>query len=139
MDFLTNLLSNDGMKILIIVIILDLILGILRAFKEKAINSCIGIDGMIRKVAMIVVVIFLLLIDSIIHFNLIGFVPETIRSVINVKEIGISGIFMFLFIIFEILSIFKNMYLCKLPIPKKLQTYLNKLLKEFTTEIKEEK
>ena len=139
MDFLTNLLSNDGMKILIIVIILDLILGILRAFKEKSLNSCIGIDGMIRKVAMIIVVIFLLLIDCIIHFNLIGFVPETIRSVINVKEIGISGIFMFLFIIFEILSIFKNMILCKLPIPKKLQTYLNKLLKEFTTEIKEEK
>ena len=139
MDFLTNLLSNDGMKILIIVIILDLILGILRAFKEKALNSCIGIDGMIRKVAMMIVVIFLLLIDSIIHFNLIGFVPEAIRSATNIKEIGISGIFMFLFIIFEILSIFKNMILCKLPIPKKLQTYLNKLLKEFTIEIKEEK
>lgn len=139
MDFLTNLLSNDGMKILIIVIILDLILGLLRAFKEKSLNSCIGIDGMIRKVAMMVVVIFLLLIDSIIHFNLIGFVPEAIRSATNIKEIGISGIFMFLFIIFEILSIFKNMILCKLPIPKKLQTYLNKLLKEFTTEIKEEK
>lgn len=137
MDFLTNLLSNDGMKILIIVIILDLILGILRAFKEKSLNSCIGIDGMIRKVAMMVVVIFLLLIDSIIHFNLIGFVPEAIRTATNIKEIGISGIFMFLFIIFEILSIFKNMILCKLPIPKKLQTYLNKLLKEFTTEIKE--
>ena len=139
MDFLTNLLSNDGMKILIIVIILDLILGILRAFKEKSLNSCIGIDGMIRKVAMIIVVIFLLLIDSIIHFNLIGFIPEAIRTVTNIKEIGISGIFMFLFIIFEILSIFKNMILCKLPIPKKLQTYLNKLLKEFTSEIKEEK
>lgn len=137
MDFLTNLLSNDGMKILIIVIILDLILGILRAFKENSLNSCIGIDGMIRKVAMIVVVIFLLLIDTIIKFNLIGFVPEAIRTATNIKEIGISGIFMFLFIIFEILSIFKNMILCKLPIPKKLQTYLNKLLKEFTTEIKE--
>lgn len=139
MDFLTNLLSNDGMKILIIVIILDLILGILRAFKEKSLNSCIGIDGMIRKVAMMIVVIFLLLIDTIIKFNLIGFVPEAIRTATNIKEIGISGIFMFLFIIFEILSIFKNMILCKLPIPKKLQTYLNKLLKEFTTEIKEEK
>lgn len=139
MDFLTNLLSNDGMKILIIVIILDLILGILRAFKEKSLNSCIGIDGMIRKVAMIIVVIFLLLIDTIIKFNLIGFIPEAIRTATNIKEIGISGVFMFLFIIFEILSIFKNMILCKLPIPKKLQTYLNKLLKEFTSEIKEEK
>lgn len=139
MEYLSVLLCNDGMKVLIIVIILDLILGILRAIKEKALNSCIGIDGMIRKFAMIIVVIFLLLIDCIIHFNLIGFVPETIRNVLNVKEIGISGIFMFLFIIFEILSIFKNMILCKLPIPKKLQSYLDKLLKEFTSEIKEEK
>lgn len=137
MDFLTNLLSNDGMKILIIVIILDLILGILRAIKEKSLNSCIGIDGMIRKVAMLVIVIFLLLIDSIIKFNLIGFIPEAIRTATNIKEIGISGIFMFLFIIFEILSIFKNMILCKLPIPKKLQSYLEKLMIEFTSEFNE--
>ena len=44
---------------------------------------------------------------------------------------------MILFIAFEILSIFKNMILCKLPIPKKLQQFLENAMKEFTGEIKE--
>lgn len=137
MEFFKNLLSNNGFKVLIIVIVLDLILGILRAIKEKGLNSCIGIDGMIRKVGMLIVIIFLLVIDSIIQFNLIGFIPEMAREFLPLKEIGIAGLFNLLFIIFEILSIFKNMILCKLPIPKKLQTYLEKIMKEFTSEIKE--
>ena len=136
MEFFKNLLCNDGMKILILVIVLDLILGILRAIKEKTLNSCIGIDGMIRKVGMLIVIVFLLLIDMIIRFNFIGFIPEMVREFLPIKEIGIAGIFNVLFIIFEILSIFKNMILCKLPIPAKLQEYLEKIMKEFTTEIK---
>lgn len=139
MEFFINLLNNDGMKILILVIVLDLILGILRAIKERTLNSCIGIDGMIRKVGMLIVIVFLSCIDSIVKFNLIGFIPELAREYLPLKEVGIAGIFNLLFIIFEILSIFKNMILCKLPIPKKLQTYLEKIMKEFTSEIKEEK
>ena len=69
------LLNNDGMKVLIVVIVLDLILGILRALRERTVNSCIGIDGMIRKVGMLIVIVFLTIIDSIIHFDLIGFIP----------------------------------------------------------------
>ena len=137
MEFFKILLCNDGMKVLIIVIVLDLILGILRAIKEKSLNSCIGIDGMIRKFGMLIVIVFLLIIDSIMHFNLIGFIPEMAREYLPIKEIGIAGIFNLLFIIFEILSIFKNMILCKLPIPQKLKSYLEKLMKEFTGEIKE--
>lgn len=137
MEFFKSLLCNDGLKVLIIVIVLDLILGILRAIKEKSVNSCIGIDGMIRKFGMLIVIVFLLLIDSIMHFNLIGFIPENVRNIMALKEVGIAGVFNLLFIIFEILSIFKNMILCKLPIPKKLQNYLEKIMKEFTSEIKE--
>lgn len=137
MEFFTNLLSNDSIKILIIVIVLDLILGILRAIKEKSLNSCIGIDGMIRKVGMLIVIVFLVLIDTIIKFNLIGFIPEMAREFLPLKEVGIAGVFNLLFIVFEILSIFKNMILCKLPIPKKLQSYLEKLMIEFTSEINE--
>lgn len=139
MEFFINLLNNDGMKILILVIVLDLILGILRAIKEKELNSCIGIDGMIRKVGMLIVIVFLTMIDLIVKFNLIGFIPELARQYLPIKEVGITGIFNLLFIIFEILSIFKNMILCKLPIPAKLQSYLEKIMKEFTSEIKEEK
>ena len=131
------LLNNDGIKILIVVIVLDLILGILRAIREKSINSCIGIDGMIRKVGMLIVIVFLTIIDTIIHLDLIGFIPETIRETLKLGKVGISCLFNILFIIFEILSIFKNMILCKLPIPKKFQLFLENVMKEFTGEIKE--
>ena len=137
MDNFLSLLNNDGMKILIVVIVLDLILGILRAIREKSINSCIGIDGMIRKVGMLIVVVFLTIIDAIIHLDLIGFIPETIKETLKIGHVGISSLFNILFIIFEILSIFKNMILCKLPIPKKLQLFLENVMKEFTGEIKE--
>ena len=139
MEKFISLLNNDGMKVLIVVIVLDLILGILRAIREKSINSCIGIDGMIRKVGMLIVIVFLTLIDSIINLDLIGFIPETIREILKLGQVGISSLFNIIFIIFEILSIFKNMILCKLPIPKKLQVYLKNVMKEFTGEIKESK
>ena len=83
MDNFLSLLNNDGMKVLIVVIVLDLILGILRAIREKSINSCIGIDGMIRKVGMLIVVVFLTIIDAIIHLDLIGFIPETIKETLK--------------------------------------------------------
>ena len=137
MEKFISLLNNDGMKVLIVVIVLDLILGILRALRERTVNSCIGIDGMIRKVGMLIVVVFLTIIDYIIHFDLIGFIPETIKEILKLGKVGISSLFNILFIIFEILSIFKNMILCKLPIPKKLQVYLENVMKEFTGEIKE--
>ena len=137
MEKFVLLLNNDGMKVLIVVIVLDLILGILRAIREKSINSCIGIDGMIRKVGMLIVIVFLTIIDSIIHLDLIGFIPETLRNSLKLGKVGISCLFNILFIIFEILSIFKNMILCKLPIPKKFQLFLENVMKEFTGEIKE--
>lgn len=137
MDFLYSLINNDGVKLLIIVIVLDTIFGILRAIKEKSLNSCIGIDGIIRKTGMLISIIFLALIDSIVNIDLTGFIPENVKNVLQFGKVGISDIFNLLFIIFEILSIFKNMILCKLPIPKKLQIYLEDIMKEFTGEIKE--
>lgn len=137
MDFLYSLINNDGVKLLIIVIVLDTIFGILRAIKEKSLNSCIGIDGIIRKTGMLISIIFLALIDSIMNIDLIGFIPENIKNVLQFGKVGISDIFNLLFIIFEILSIFKNMILCKLPIPKKLQEFLENAMKEMTGEIKE--
>lgn len=137
MNFLYSLINNDSIKILIIVIVLDTIFGILRAIKEKSLNSCIGIDGIIRKTGMLISILFLALIDSIVNVDLIGFIPENVKNVFQFSKVGISDIFNLLFIIFEILSIFKNMILCKLPIPKKLQEFLENAMKEMTGEIKE--
>lgn len=136
MEIIINLLNNEYIHVLFIVIVLDTIFGILRAIKEKELNSCIGIDGLIRKVGMIISVFFLFLIDSIIEFNLLFFIPENLKQIMNIGTVGIGDLFNFLFIIFEILSVLKNMVRCKLPIPKKFQNFLEKIMSEFTTEIK---
>lgn len=84
---------------------------------------------------MLIAIFFLTLIDTIVNVDLIGFIPNELKSFLNIGKIGISDLFNLLFIVFEILSIFKNMILCELPIPKKLQEFLQKALIEFTNEI----
>ena len=123
MNYIKNLLKNQGFKILLIVIVLDCIFGILRAIKQRKLNSTIGIDGLIRKTGMILSVVFLYAIDYIMNLDFIFFIPETIKNLLQIDKIGICGMFSILFICFEFLSIFKNMIICKLPIPKKLQNY----------------
>lgn len=129
--------DSKSVKILSVCIILDVIFGILRALKEKKINSCIGIDGIIRKVGMILSIAFCFVIDYISHFNLIGFLPDSLTESLHLGQCGLAFIFNSLYIVFEGLSILKNMIKCKMPIPKKLQEYLEKLLYEFTNENKE--
>lgn len=136
-EFISNLVICNSIKVLVIFIILDTLFGILRALRERKINSAIGIDGIIRKGGMLLSIFFFKMVDFVISIDLIGFIPEEAKQLINLKNIGIGDLFCLIYIIFEFLSVLKNMVLCKMPIPKKLQKFLNKLLKEFTQEIKE--
>ncbi len=136
-EYYEIMVHNKGVQLLVIFIVLDVIFGILRAIKEGKLNSTIGIDGIIRKVGMILTICVCILVDIIVSIDLIAFIPENVKSVLGLSKIGVSMIFNILYIVFEILSIFKNMYKCKLPLPKKLKVYLEKILKEFTSEIKE--
>ena len=135
--FFNELIYNKGVQVLIIFIVLDVIFGILRAIRENKINSTIGIDGIIRKVGMMCTICVCILIDVIIDVDLIAFIPTGVKEVLGLTKLGVSGLFNALYIVFEILSIFKNMVKCKLPLPKKVQSFLEKLLKEFTSEIKD--
>lgn len=135
--FYNLLINSKGIQVLIAFITLDVIFGILRAIKEHCINSTIGIDGIIRKVGMLVTIIICLFVDTILNINLISFIPEEISKYLSLPEVGLNSLFTILYIVFEILSVFKNMYKCKLPLPKKLKTLLEKLLKDLTSEIKE--
>lgn len=137
-EFLKMLYNNQNIKTLIIFIVFDVIFGVLRALKEKKINSCIGIDGIIRKVGMILTIIICIVIDKMINIDLIAFVPVEVKNYINIDKVGLAFLFNILYIVFEMLSVFKNMIKCKLPLPKKLKSLLEKILKEFTSEMKEE-
>lgn len=136
-EYYEVMVHNKGVQLLSIFIVLDVIFGVLRAIRERKLNSTIGIDGIIRKVGMIITISVSILVDMIVRVDLIAFIPENIKDVLGLSKIGVSMIFNILYIIFEILSIFKNMYRCKLPLPKKLKVFLEKMLKEFTSEIKE--
>lgn len=139
MQFFNFIINISVVKVFLILIVLDTIFGILRAIREKKINSNIGIDGIIRKVGMIISIVFFYLIDYTANINMIGFIPKELLDVLPIKEVGIGILFNILFIVFEGLSILKNMIKCKLPIPKALQKFLENVLNSFTTELKGEK
>lgn len=135
MERIKSLIIDDtSLKLLIIFIAVDVIFGILRSIKERSIASTIGIDGIIRKVGMLVSIVVCIILDYIIDVNLIGFLPNDITEILPINKVGIGTLFNILYIMFEVLSIFKNMIRCELPIPKKLQIYLEKILNEFTNE-----
>lgn len=125
-------------KILIYAVLMDTFLGVLRAIKEHKFNSSVGIDGMIRKVAMLFSVIFLMLIDSIIQIDFLFMVPDEYLQYIGLDRLGICALFCILFILFESISVLKNMTLCGLPIPQKLRNYIQEFLDNMTDELPEE-
>lgn len=127
---------TTGTKLLLLIIVMDIVFGVIRAIKERKVNSTIGIDGMIRKVAMITAMLFLIGIDLLIPIDLIGFIPEPVKDYLNFDRVGIDSLFSILFITFESLSVLKNMIKCELPIPQKLQDFLEKIMSEYTDELK---
>lgn len=121
------------LQLVIIAIITDTVFGMLRAIKDHDFNSCFGINGAIRKCAMILSIILLVIVDYITQFNLIGFLPEEVKRYIG-ESIGISGFFEILFLTYEVVSILKNMVLCGLPV-KKIWLYVRTFLSKYTDEL----
>lgn len=137
-ETLKLLTGNTFFRILIIAVTLDTTLGVLRAAKEHKFNSCVGIDGAIRKAAMLLSVGFLMLVDVIMHINMLFMVPEQYINVLGIQKLGICEFFCLLFILYEAVSVLKNMTLCGLPVPPALKKYIKKFLDDMTEELPEE-
>ncbi|MDW2799908.1 phage holin family protein [Clostridium boliviensis] len=138
MDRITELLAlawgSPIIKLVILAVVMDTCFGCIRAIKEHEFNSCFGIDGAIRKISMVASLAFLLILDRIVHLNLIGFIPEVIRSYLPVSAIGVAEFFGLLYIAYELVSILKNMTLCGLPV-KRLWETVKKFLTQYTEEL----
>ena len=126
--------DNICLKLVVTMIVLDTILGVLRAIKERKFNSNFGINGAIRKIAMLVCVTMLVLLDMLLHINFIAYVPEQMLSTIGISKVGLCEFFSILFTLYEAISILKNMVLCGLPVPKRLQNAIQQFLNEMTEE-----
>lgn len=135
---ITLLSSNSFVKILLIAVALDTIIGVLRAIKEHKFNSCVGIDGAIRKAGMLLSVCFLMATDVIMHINVLSMVPEEYVQLLGIDKMGICEFFSLLFILYELVSILKNMTLCGLPVPTKIKRWIQKFLDDMTEELPEE-
>lgn len=134
MELLALAWGSPIIKLVILAVVMDTCFGCIRAVKEHKFNSCFGIDGAIRKISMVASLAFLLILDQIVHLNLIGFIPETVRGYLPVSGIGVAEFFGLLYIAYELVSILKNMTLCGLPV-KKLWEFIKKFLSQYTDEL----
>lgn len=135
--FIVGLSENRLVRLVLIAVMLDTIFGLFRAIKERKFNSCFGIDGAIRKIAMVISVVALAMVDKLMGFNIpISFLPEEIIGFMGVTSMGICEFFCLLYAMYESVSILKNMCLCGLPIPP-LQRRLEKWLKTMTGELED--
>lgn len=130
--------NNVVFEALMIAVVLDTVLGVLRAIKFRKFNSSAGIDGAIRKVAMLVSAAALMGADLIVHVNLAAMIPDTYLQAIGLTKVGLCELFCLLFVIYECVSILKNMLLCGLPVPAKLRSWLEEFLENMTAELPEE-
>lgn len=133
---IATLAHNKIIQLVMLAIVMDTIFGAARAIKEHKFNSCVGIDGAIRKISMLVSIIFLAIVDAIIHINLIGFIPEVVRAYFpeSVATIGLAEFFGLLYLAYETVSILKNMTLCGLPV-KKIWKKIRDFLGKYTDEL----
>lgn len=130
--------GNSFIRILLIAVTLDTLLGVLRAIKEHKFNSCVGIDGAIRKAAMLFSVCLLMATDVIMHINILFMVPDTYIKILGIEKLGICEFFCLLFILYEAVSILKNMTLCGLPVPTSAKKWIQKFLEDMTEELPED-
>ena len=136
LKILEPLATPPVFRFAVILLVTDTFFGILRAIKEKRFNSCVGIDGAIRKAGMLVSLVLFFCMDLVLRINLIGFVPEQIRTASGLEKAGIMEFFALIYCMYEIVSVLKNMALAGLPV-KKIWVKLKEWLRQNTGEISE--
>ena len=137
-EFLNSLLRNPIVILLAVAVVLDMLLGVLRAIRERGFNSSAGIDGGIRKAAMLLSVVAFAWVDSLVHINLSNLLPDQWQGVLGMPKIGLCELFGVLFILFEAASILKNLVLCGAPVPGRLKRWVLQFLSQMTHELPDE-
>lgn len=98
---------------LMIAIVLDYISGLIKAYNTKTLSSSIGFRGILKKVAILVLVMLAVVVDRI-----------------TINNGGIRTLVIYYFVANEGLSILENLAQAGLPIPKALKDALKVIKKE---------
>lgn len=135
MRLVAEISDNIVFELVLIAVVMDTLFGAGRGIRYRKFNSSVGIDGAIRKISMLLSLVFLFIIDRITHLNLIGFIPDEIRAYFpnSMNTIGLLEFFGLLYLCYETVSILKNMTLCGLPVNmiwEKVRDFLEKYTEE---------
>lgn len=98
---------------LIVAIAIDYISGLIKAYNTKTLSSSIGFRGILKKVAILLIVMLAVLVDRI-----------------TINNGGIRTLVIYYFVANEGLSILENLAQAGLPIPKALKDALKVIKKE---------
>lgn len=120
--------------LVVLMVCADTVLGFFRAIKQHKFNSSFGIDGAIRKITMLLTLVFLVLLDTAVHINLVALLPAEVLSAIGLETVGTTEFFGVLYISYEAVSILKNMTMCGLPV-KSVENKLRDFLGKYTDEL----
>lgn len=130
-------MGNIFVQLLLIVVCADMVFGSLRAAKYRCWNSAVGINGAIRKAGMPACVLLFTAMDMMMHVDVLGWLPADIRTTLDacgIVKMGITELFVLLFILYEATSVLKNMLVCGLPVPAGLREKLASWLDNMTGE-----
>ena len=72
---------------------------------------------------------------GVLNINLTAFMPDDALNVIGLQKVGMCELFCVLFVVYECVSILKNMLLCGLPVPAKIRELLTAFLDNMTAEM----
>jgi toxin secretion/phage lysis holin len=109
---------DRGLEILLILVVLDYITGLMKAFFTKNLSSCIGFRGILKKICLFIVICVAVQIDRFINQ------PDTLRNLVA-----------YAFICNEAISILENAAEMGIPIPDALKELLRKMKKKNTQNI----
>ena len=126
--------QHNIILLVVLMVVTDTVLGCFRAIRQHKFNSSFGIDGAIRKITMLLSLMFLVLLDTAVHINLVAFIPAEILAVVGLEIAGTTEFFGILYISYEAVSILKNMALCGLPV-KAVEEKLRAFLGKYTDEL----
>lgn len=116
--------------VLLIFIILDYSTGMINAWKNKILSSKIGVDGIIKKVGYMVLVVVAMGVDYLIFSGL------TAAGIVVPCDLWFGMLVTIWLIINEMISILENLSKIGVPVPKFLITIIEKL--KISTEKKTE-
>lgn len=134
LSFLEIIHQHNIIVLVALMVCADTVFGCFRAIKLHKFNSSFGIDGAIRKITMLLSLVFLVILDTAVHINLISYIPAEFQQLIKLESAGTTEFFGILYISYEVVSILKNLTMCGLP-TKKIEKKVRALLSKYTDEL----